>query len=322
MSFSINIKKSSRFYYNTLNLEQRRVYNTLKKTIELYESHAVINVSDGSKISDFLMIPEYVENDNPLLYYLSNADFELMKDHAGNHLLIECNYDYLKEEVEDNLKRIKNKVEDIYYSFLSDKSNEYDKEKSLHDYLIKTIIYHKKAPELQKNEYNIIGPLFSGYGVCKGIAQVMNLVMNSIGIKCSTITGYSKINNEKHAWNIIRINGNNYHLDATWDISLSNGLPQYDYFNLSDSFCTLDHKWAINTNCDVDYENYFVKNGLDVDDQKDIDGKLELLKYSGDHIALRIINKKLDPGHVICKINFNALYKVNEEQKIIFIERK
>lgn len=50
----------------------------------------------------------------------------------------------------------------------------------------------------------------------------------------------------RHAWNIIRIDGVYYHLDATFDNSLSReGEIRYDYFNLDDKYIFKDHEPAI-----------------------------------------------------------------------------
>ena len=47
----------------------------------------------------------------------------------------------------------------------------------------------------------------------------------------------------RHAWNIVRIGGQYYHLDATFDNSLGgDGVIRYDYFNLDDKKIFRDHE--------------------------------------------------------------------------------
>ena len=47
-------------------------------------------------------------------------------------------------------------------------------------------------------------------------------------------------------WNVVRIDGNYYHLDVTFDNSLSkDDVIRYDYFNLSDSQIFKDHEPVI-----------------------------------------------------------------------------
>ena len=45
-----------------------------------------------------------------------------------------------------------------------------------------------------------------------------------------------------HAWNIVQLGGQCYHLDATFDNSLSKYGPRYDYFNLDDTKIFRDHR--------------------------------------------------------------------------------
>lgn len=45
-----------------------------------------------------------------------------------------------------------------------------------------------------------------------------------------------------HAWNIVQLGGQCYHLDATFDNSLSKYGTRYDYFNLDDTKIFRDHR--------------------------------------------------------------------------------
>ena len=50
----------------------------------------------------------------------------------------------------------------------------------------------------------------------------------------------------RHAWNIVKIGGAYYHLDATFDNTLSHmGPVRYDYFNLDDGKVFRDHEPVI-----------------------------------------------------------------------------
>ena len=72
-------------------------------------------------------------------------------------------------------------------------------------------------------------PLF--VRVCGSIKTLLNRA----GIDCSIVIGTSK--GGGHAWNIVRIDGEYYHLDTTYnDPVFSNGdrMLVYHYFNLTD----------------------------------------------------------------------------------------
>ena len=49
--------------------------------------------------------------------------------------------------------------------------------------------------------------------VCAGYAKAFQLLLNALGIECTYVTS------DTHAWNLVRLEGDYYHIDATWDDS-------------------------------------------------------------------------------------------------------
>ena len=74
----------------------------------------------------------------------------------------------------------------------------------------------------------------------------MKALCDRLGLWC--IVALAENNPEKgikyrHAWNVVRLGGQYYHLDATFDNSLGgDGLVRYDYFNLDDRRLFRDHE--------------------------------------------------------------------------------
>ncbi len=67
----------------------------------------------------------------------------------------------------------------------------------------------------------------------------MKVLCDALGIWCMiAVCGNNPEKGIKyrHTWNIVRIGGNYYHLDATFDNTLGNDKKEirYDYFNLDD----------------------------------------------------------------------------------------
>ena len=90
-------------------------------------------------------------------------------------------------------------------------------------------------------------------GVCEGIAKSVKLLCDALGVWC--VIAICGNNPEKgikyrHTWNIVRIGGQYYHLDATFDNTLGKhqgnaeapGEIRYDYFNLGDKAVFRDHE--------------------------------------------------------------------------------
>ena len=144
------------------------------------------------------------------------------------------------------------------------KLSEWEKEKYVHDFICENIRYDK----LKKSySHEIIGPLGQGVGVCEGIAKAVKVLLDALGVWC--VIAICGNNPEKgikyrHTWNIVKIGGTYYHLDATFDNTLGKDREtseiRYDYFNLDDSQIFRDHESLIAPapHCG-DHEHFYYK---------------------------------------------------------------
>lgn len=124
--------------------------------------------------------------------------------------------------------------------------DEKGKELFIHDFIVQNVRYDKLKKEYS---HEIIGALGNGVAVCEGMAKAVKILCDELGIWC--IIALSEANHEKgikyrHAWNVIKIGGQYYHLDATFDNTLSkDDTIRYDYVNLSDKQIARDHEPVI-----------------------------------------------------------------------------
>lgn len=153
-------------------------------------------------------------------------------------------YLFDKGKVKDHQKAMKARIAKLARP--AESLTEWEKERYIHDFICTGVRYDKlKKPY----SHEIIGPLGQGVGVCEGIAKTVKILCDSLGIWC--MIAISEANPEKnikyrHAWNIVRIGGRYYHLDATFDNSLGHGETiRYDYFNLDDKQLFRDHEPAL-----------------------------------------------------------------------------
>ena len=138
---------------------------------------------------------------------------------------------------------------------------------------------------------------------------------------------------ELHAWNIVEIEGKTYHLDVTFDMSLTDKTNRYDYFNLSDEDIKKEHV-IINVipPCTTIGYDYFTVNNLVVNSPADLDRLIEHCLMHGkksimvklrnvndtDHIADRVIALaqqqygRIFKSSVMVEINYNLSQLVFE----------
>lgn len=88
------------------------------------------------------------------------------------------------------------------------------------------------------NAFTAVGALVDGQAVCEGYARGMQYLLQRAGIECSLVTGINE-KNEPHMWNLVTINGRNYHLDPTWD-DVDDRI-RYTFFNVTTDSITRTH---------------------------------------------------------------------------------
>lgn len=114
------------------------------------------------------------------------------------------------------------------------------------------------------------GPLVEKRGICAGLAWAFKTLMDQANIECICIHGCLKEDPSiGHLWNLVKLDGQYYHVDPTWGIKNSgvvvSGLMQ------PDSMMKATHLWdakqypaARGIRFDYDYvEDYLAENGND-----------------------------------------------------------
>ncbi len=126
--------------------------------------------------------------------------------------------------------------------------SDYEKIKAIHDYIVVNTVYDQE--NLEKNsipdiDYTAKGVFENGIAVCRGYAEAFQLLMEALDIECQIVTGYAE--NTTHAWNIVKLDGQWYHVDTTFDDPIDDTMEhpydnlRYDYFLINDDQMFLDH---------------------------------------------------------------------------------
>lgn len=149
----------------------------------------------------------------------------------------------------------------------SDMTDEY-KALILHDYIALNCVYdieNLEADTLPDTVYQSYGALVKGSAVCQGIALAYQDLLDRAGIPCITV-GSDPMN---HAWNLIALDENYYHVDITWDDPVWDTLGQvfHEYFLLSDktigSGDNPHYDWSPSVHAEsTRYENGFWKDSI------------------------------------------------------------
>jgi len=84
--------------------------------------------------------------------------------------------------------------------------------------------------------YSAEGVLLHGTGVCDSFASAYILLLEEAGVSCRKVVG-SSLEGESHAWVLVKLGGEWYHMDPTWDEASSHRF----YFGLNTALITRDH---------------------------------------------------------------------------------
>lgn len=225
----------------------------MKTGLELLAPSFSVPRLDGKELADIYFM---LRLDCPEIFYTVQFRYRYYPDSEYVEMIPE--YLFNKNKILDHRKAMEARVKKLARQ--AEKLSEKEKEQFVHDFICENVRYDKLK---KAYSHEIIGPLGQGVGVCEGIAKSVKILCDALGIWC--MIAVSEANPEKnikyrHAWNIVRIGGKYYHLDVTFDNSLSSehGI-RYDYFNLSDAQIFRDHEpviWHVPACEDGDHTYY------------------------------------------------------------------
>ncbi|MDD2220655.1 MAG: S-layer homology domain-containing protein [Clostridia bacterium] len=140
------------------------------------------------------------------------------------------------------------KTDELYQS-LAPTGSEYERVKTIHDYMAKNYSYDNRLYNDPNNSdyqesYYFTSLLNYSTGVCQAYSELFYLLCIRAGVDCQIVYGDS--NGVGHAWNLVELDGDYYHIDVTFDDPIPDraGRVYYDYFCLTDSELSADHSWV------------------------------------------------------------------------------
>ena len=214
------------------------------QTLEEYILTALENFETEINVYDY-KIPRaeassqffQILNSHPGLFYVKN---EVGWSYTSNSIVTEYTVTYIStpEEVPQQKKEFEIAAEQAAAQVDASMS---DLEKALvvHDYLVQNCEYDYErysanpdsVPAISHTAY---GALVEKIAVCDGYGKAYAYIMkDKLGIPCELVSSDTM----HHAWNLIQIGGEWYHVDATWDDPTWDNIGRvvHSYFLLSDT---------------------------------------------------------------------------------------
>lgn len=224
------------YYYQHMDKAEQSAYHAMKVGFAALSPAFPVPCTDRRVLSDLFF---KLRLDCPDIFYVTGFSYRLFPGAA--HVELRPEYLFDKGKILDHQRALSARIAKLTRP--AQAMTDREKEAYIHDFLCQNVRYDKlKKPY----SHEIIGPLTQGVGVCEGIAKSFKILCDALGLWC--IIAISEAAPDKgikyrHAWNILRLDGQYLHLDATFDGSLSReGVVRHDYFNLDDKRLLRDHR--------------------------------------------------------------------------------
>lgn len=211
----------NKYYYNTLNERQQKAYASVYKEASLGFNGGLggfgLKAGEGEEVKD--------------AFFYENPEFpiKIMGWGAGS---------IFTENSTTQQKKLKEAAEPIIEEAEKLKTD-YEKVKYFHDTIITTATYGTTA-----NSQTAYGALVDKKVVCQGYANAFTYLCQSVGIDCIMVGGSATNSlgvNALHTWNMVKVDGNWYHVDTTWDDPTGANTLRYTYFLVSDAQIKKNH---------------------------------------------------------------------------------
>ena len=266
------------FFYERLTDKHKKAYDLMSEAIRNHKTEIVM---EGYTFDDISDVSAAIKYDHPELFWYTTYAM------AGSAVTLY--YGASAEEAAQLQKRIDEAVSK-YLEGIDDSMSAYDVAVRIHAKIISAVDYDTIAlnkqekeggPSKDKIDYlrTICGVFLDGKAVCAGYARGMQYLLQKCGIECAYVVGVTHDDagrkGELHAWNILKIDGDYYYLDATWDDSsntvqtVKNCDMGFDYFCVTTDEMSrtrnFDSRPAPLPMCTAVRANYFTHNGYVLD---------------------------------------------------------
>lgn len=253
-----------RYYYSTLPDIERVAYDRLLRGYMCHRDRITVRVSS---LEDAWRLHKLLCYDVPELFFIKSVKgaYDPLLSTATIYPAYRFDHDTCLHMLRQMEKQTELFIQRI--SMLTER----EKVRQIHDYIVRKVTYRDlEAPY----SHEAPGVLLYGIAVCEGIAKTFKYLSDHAKINSLVITGNAVNNADRspssagHAWNIVYVDSIPYHIDVTFDYSVSNGNIRYDYYLLSDSELKKDHDDFKGTpECTSSFEFYKI-NGHYADSKK------------------------------------------------------
>lgn len=195
------------YYFKQLNEEEQRVYRELLKGIRAREKDFYLTLSQDDSIDRCY---HAVLKDHPEIFWVHNHEKIYKTTYSdSDYCTFTPRYIYTESEISEIQNAMEAGFQEVS-SLIPADASDYEKVRIVYTYVIDNTQY-----QASDDDQSIAGVFWKKEAVCAGYAGAVQYLLERIGVPCIYVDGSTQGSTEGHAWNIVKLDGEYYYVDAT-----------------------------------------------------------------------------------------------------------
>lgn len=195
------------YYFKQLNEEEQRVYRELLKGIRAREKDFYLTLSQDDSIDRCY---HAVLKDHPEIFWVHNHEKIYKTTYSdSDYCTFTPGYIYTESEISEIQNAMEAGFQEVS-SLIPADASDYEKVRIVYSYVIDNTQY-----QASDDDQSIAGVFWKKEAVCAGYAGAVQYLLERIGVPCIYVDGSTQGSTEGHAWNIVKLDGEYYYVDAT-----------------------------------------------------------------------------------------------------------
>lgn len=241
--------KNQTFYYDNLSDTNKQIYTCIANGVKNFDKRFALK---GYNIIDIDTTMKDIEDsmqaffaDHPEVFYVNNQyTVSTKKTFFNSYVEIELKYTVdSKSDLDRQINELEGKINE--YLQVAEGKTGFDAELELHDRVGTSTEYYNYSnlEEVPQDCHTIYGTLIKNKAVCDGFSKTFQILLDRKGVENIIVLG--NLENESHAWNLVKIEDDWYHVDLTSSKAIKDAdikIVLHTYFNLTTEQIEKTHK--------------------------------------------------------------------------------